>query len=267
MKAGIYRSVFRWRGRSKPGGFRFRLAQVLVSKYGDPVPLYRQERVFERAGLAIARSTPAQWGGACGVQLQPWVDVLKQQVLRRAVLCRRGEAVWIRFRCRGPAGARSLAPVQSRGEDRLSGSNCSRSGRGLQERHLSRGAGPSFNGRRRRVGNARTEAANQSSNRSRRRDERDRGDCIIGADLDPTARGARRGARRPCPRKAHVATARNMLHDLDAALWLRFKPVDHCGDSSHLRSGFQCVVGTRIAKPIPAALWIVRDHGSVNLRV
>lgn len=37
------------------------LAQVLVSKYGDHVPLYRQERIFERAGLAIPRSTLAQW--------------------------------------------------------------------------------------------------------------------------------------------------------------------------------------------------------------
>jgi transposase len=62
------------------------LAQVLVSKYGDHVPLYRQERIFERAGLAIPRSTLAQWVGACGVQLQPLVDALRRQVLRHAVL-------------------------------------------------------------------------------------------------------------------------------------------------------------------------------------
>jgi transposase len=36
------------------------LAQVLVAKYLDHLPLYRQERVFERAGMAIARSTLAQ---------------------------------------------------------------------------------------------------------------------------------------------------------------------------------------------------------------
>ena len=34
------------------------LAQVLVAKYADHLPLYRQERIFERAGLAIPRSTP-----------------------------------------------------------------------------------------------------------------------------------------------------------------------------------------------------------------
>jgi transposase len=62
------------------------LAQVLVSKYGDHVPLYRQERIFERAGFAIPRSTLGQWIGECGVQLQPLVDALKSQILMRSVL-------------------------------------------------------------------------------------------------------------------------------------------------------------------------------------
>ncbi|HEX6705290.1 MAG TPA: IS66 family transposase [Albitalea sp.] len=62
------------------------LAQVLVAKYVDHQPLYRQEGIFARAGLAIARSTLAQWVGACGVQLQPLVDALKQELLRHAVL-------------------------------------------------------------------------------------------------------------------------------------------------------------------------------------
>jgi len=51
------------------------LAQVLVAKYLDHLPLYRQEAIFERAGHLIARSTLAQWVGECGVQLQPLVDV------------------------------------------------------------------------------------------------------------------------------------------------------------------------------------------------
>lgn len=50
------------------------LAQVLVSKYGEHLPLYRQEAIFERAGFAIPRSTLGQWIGECGVQLQPLVD-------------------------------------------------------------------------------------------------------------------------------------------------------------------------------------------------
>src|SRR3990167_6528227 len=53
------------------------LAQVLVAKYADHLPLYRQEAIFGRAGLAIPRSTLAQWVGSCGVQLQPLVSMLK----------------------------------------------------------------------------------------------------------------------------------------------------------------------------------------------
>jgi transposase len=62
------------------------LAQVLVAKYADHQPLYRQEGIFERAGVAIPRSTLAQWVGACGVHLQPLVDALKQALLGRSVL-------------------------------------------------------------------------------------------------------------------------------------------------------------------------------------
>ena len=62
------------------------LAQVLTAKYLDHLPLYRQEGIFERAGLALPRSTLAQWVGACGVQLQPLVDAMKALLLTRAVL-------------------------------------------------------------------------------------------------------------------------------------------------------------------------------------
>jgi transposase len=62
------------------------LAQVLIGKYLDHAPLYRQEGIFERAGLALPRSTLAQWVGACGVKLQPLVDTLKALLLNRAVL-------------------------------------------------------------------------------------------------------------------------------------------------------------------------------------
>lgn len=62
------------------------LAQVLVGKYADHLPLYRQEAIFGRAGLAIPRSTLAQWVGTCGVRLQPLVDALKTEVLRHRVI-------------------------------------------------------------------------------------------------------------------------------------------------------------------------------------
>ena len=62
------------------------LAQVLVAKYQDHLPLYRQEHIFGRAGLAISRSTLATWVGQCGVQLQPLVDALQRVMLKSPVL-------------------------------------------------------------------------------------------------------------------------------------------------------------------------------------
>jgi len=62
------------------------LAQVLVAKYADHLPLYRQETIFGRAGLAIPRSTLAQWVGSAGVQLQPLVDAMRDALLQHRVL-------------------------------------------------------------------------------------------------------------------------------------------------------------------------------------
>ena len=62
------------------------LAQVLVAKYSDHLPLYRQERIFGRAGVEIPRSTLAQWVGICGVRLQPLVDALKADIFKHSVL-------------------------------------------------------------------------------------------------------------------------------------------------------------------------------------
>jgi len=62
------------------------LAQVLVAKYSDHLPLYRQETIFGRSGFAIPRSTLSAWVGVCGVQLQPLVDALKNAMLEHAVV-------------------------------------------------------------------------------------------------------------------------------------------------------------------------------------
>jgi transposase len=62
------------------------LAQVLVAKYADHLPLFRQEGIYARAGVPLGRSTLAQWVGSCGVQLQPLVDALRLAVLDQRVL-------------------------------------------------------------------------------------------------------------------------------------------------------------------------------------
>ena len=59
---------------------------MLVAKFADHLPLYRQEAIFGRAGLAIPRSTLGSWVGSCGVQLQPLVDALKAEILSHTVV-------------------------------------------------------------------------------------------------------------------------------------------------------------------------------------
>ena len=62
------------------------LAQVLIAKYADHLPLYRQEQIFARAGVQIPRSTLAEWVGSCGMQLQPLIDALREELLSESVL-------------------------------------------------------------------------------------------------------------------------------------------------------------------------------------
>ncbi len=62
------------------------LAQVLVAKYADHLPLYRPEGIFARAGMRLPRSTLAQWVGVCGVRLAPLAQALKATILSHRVL-------------------------------------------------------------------------------------------------------------------------------------------------------------------------------------
>jgi transposase len=57
------------------------LAQVLVSKYADHCPLYRQASIYRRAGLELDRATLASWVGAASDLLDPLVGALSRYVL------------------------------------------------------------------------------------------------------------------------------------------------------------------------------------------
>jgi len=70
------------RGIAAPG----LLAQVVIGKYVDHLPLYRQEAMFERAGLAIPRNVQAEWIGRIGVALAPLAAALKADLLARPIL-------------------------------------------------------------------------------------------------------------------------------------------------------------------------------------
>jgi len=62
------------------------LAQVVIAKYVDHAPLYRQSAIYARSGVELSRSTLAEWIGACGVALQPLADRLRQRLKTVAVL-------------------------------------------------------------------------------------------------------------------------------------------------------------------------------------
>jgi len=62
------------------------LAQVVVAKHDDHLPLYRQSEIYARSGVHIPRSSMAQWIGICGVRLTPLVDALKDFVLGHDVI-------------------------------------------------------------------------------------------------------------------------------------------------------------------------------------
>ena len=52
------------------------LAPVAVSKYADALPLYRQEKIFERIGVDISRSTMAGWMVMVALGSKPIIDLL-----------------------------------------------------------------------------------------------------------------------------------------------------------------------------------------------
>ena len=70
------------RGRPGPG----LLAHVLVSKYADHLPLYRQSQILARAGLDLHRAVLADWVGKAAFHLTPVVDRLAEHLKRSGKL-------------------------------------------------------------------------------------------------------------------------------------------------------------------------------------
>lgn len=58
------------------------LAHIIVSKYFDHLPLYRQERIFARQGVVLARSTTCDWMAACAELLWPLYDLMTAAVVQ-----------------------------------------------------------------------------------------------------------------------------------------------------------------------------------------
>ena len=58
------------------------IAQVLVSKYADHLPLYRQAQIYARQGIRLDRSTLADWVGRAAWYLRPLRDHILDELRR-----------------------------------------------------------------------------------------------------------------------------------------------------------------------------------------
>lgn len=62
------------------------LAQVAVSKYGDHLPLNRQEDIFSRHKVSIPRSTQSDWMRQCADLCRPLAALMKQTILSSDII-------------------------------------------------------------------------------------------------------------------------------------------------------------------------------------
>lgn len=71
-----------------PGGLptEAMVAHVLVSKYADHLPLYRQAQIYGRQGIDLDRSTLADWVGRAAFELRPVFDALMADLKRSTKL-------------------------------------------------------------------------------------------------------------------------------------------------------------------------------------
>lgn len=65
------------RGRAGPG----LLAHIMVAKFDDHLPLYRQAEIYAREGVTLETSTLSGWVGATAAALMPLVDLLRRDVI------------------------------------------------------------------------------------------------------------------------------------------------------------------------------------------
>ena len=65
-----------------PGGLPTErlIAWIIVSKFGDHLPFYRQAGIFERQGLHLDRGTLGNWVGRACFHLTPVIEHMKDQL-------------------------------------------------------------------------------------------------------------------------------------------------------------------------------------------
>ena len=56
------------------------LAHILVQKYCNHLPFYRQSEIYEREDIELSRSTMASWAGQCSYLLQPLIAEVRKSI-------------------------------------------------------------------------------------------------------------------------------------------------------------------------------------------
>ncbi|MCB5228420.1 IS66 family transposase [Alishewanella sp. 16-MA] len=62
------------------------LAQIISSKMHYGLPLYRQEQLFNQAGIELSRQTMSRWLITCADKLKPLLALMKAELLKQPVL-------------------------------------------------------------------------------------------------------------------------------------------------------------------------------------
>lgn len=71
------------------------VADVVVKKYAEHQPLYRQQEAFERVGISVRRQTLCGWVGWCAGQMEPVVRAMREHILRQP--CILSDETWVRM--------------------------------------------------------------------------------------------------------------------------------------------------------------------------
>ena len=56
------------------------VAHLIVSKFADGLPLYRQQKIFGRLGIELSRATMANWVVKASQKCQPLIDLLQEEI-------------------------------------------------------------------------------------------------------------------------------------------------------------------------------------------
>jgi transposase len=62
------------------------LAQILTAKFVDSLPLYRQEKIYQRLGVELSRATMANWAIQVAQKCQPLIELLEGEIKSGTVI-------------------------------------------------------------------------------------------------------------------------------------------------------------------------------------